>query len=86
MANIKRSVLGSLLGGVLHIEPYPKGFEVFGHDKMGRKVVLARRTELEPSILDGAQAAQCLADFAGKSVTLQIQSERTEEFLPKIPE
>lgn len=83
MANVKRSTLGCLLEMVLHIEPYAKGFEVFGHDKIGRKVVLARRTALEPILLEGAQAAQCLADFSGKPVTLQVQSESTEEFLPK---
>lgn len=83
MAKIKRGVLGTLVEMIIHIGPYPKGFEVFGHDKLGRKVVLARRTELEPILLEGAQAAQCLADFARKPVTLQVQSERTEEFFPK---
>lgn len=83
MAKVKRSILGTLVGLTIHIEPYPKGFEVFGYDKLGRKVVIARRAELEPLIQDGAEVAQCLADFAGKPVTLQVQSEKKEEFLPK---
>lgn len=83
MAKVKRSILGTLVGTTIHIEPYQKGFEVFGYDKLGRKVVLVRRTELEPLLQDGADVAQCLADFAKKPVTLQVQSERTQEFLPK---
>lgn len=83
MAKVKRSILGSIAEMVIHIEPYAKGFEAYGYDKLGRKVWLARRTELEPLILDGAQAAQCLADFAGKPVTLQVQQEKKEEFFPK---
>lgn len=83
MANMKRSVLGTIVEMIIQIEPTKKGFEAFGHDKLGRKVVLARRTELEPMIADASQAAQCLADFAGKPVTLQVLSERTEMFPPK---
>lgn len=83
MAKVKRSILGTLVEMVVHVEPYQKGFQVFGYDKLGRKVVLARRTELEPLIQDGAEVAQCLADFAKKPVTLQVQSDRSEEFLPK---
>jgi len=83
VAKVKRSVLGIIAEMIIHIESSPKGFEVYSYDKLGRKVVLARRTELEPIIPDGARAAQCLADFSGKPVTLQVQSERTEEFFPK---
>lgn len=83
MAKIKRSILGTIVEMVIYIDPYPKGFQAYGYDRMGRKVVLARRVELEPLIADGAEAAQCLADFARKPVTLQVQQEKTEEFLPK---
>ncbi|QWV92385.1 hypothetical protein KP004_14370 [Geomonas oryzisoli] len=82
MANIKRSILGNVAEMVIDIDAYPKGFEVFGHDKLGRKVVFARRSTLEPIILDGARVAQSLADFAKKPVTLRVQSEKREEFFP----
>lgn len=83
MANIKRSILGNVAEMVIHIETYPKGFEAFGFDKLGRKVIFARRTALEPIILDGARVAQGLADFARKPVALRVQSEKREDFLPK---
>ncbi|GFO66114.1 hypothetical protein M1B72_05525 [Geomonas paludis] len=82
MAKAKRSVLGSIADRVIHIESSPKGFEAFGHDKLGRKVVLARRTALDAMVLDGAEVAQCLADFTRKPVTLRLQSENREEFFP----
>ncbi|WP_224963119.1 hypothetical protein [Geomonas subterranea] len=83
MANVKRSILGTVAEMVIHIEPYPKGFEVYGHDKMGRKVVFARRAAFEPIVEDGARVAQCLADFAKKPVTLRVQSDATQEFFPE---
>lgn len=85
MAKVKRSILGTLVEMTIHIDPYPKGFEAYSYDRLGRKVVLARRTELEPLIQDGAEAAQCLADFAKKPVTLQVQEEKMEEFVPHTP-
>ncbi|MBU5614493.1 hypothetical protein [Geomonas azotofigens] len=83
MANVKRSILGNIADMVIDIDPYPKGFEVYGHDKLGRKVVFARRTLLDPIIEDGARVAQSLADFAKKTVTLRVHSEKREEFFPK---
>jgi hypothetical protein len=83
VAKVKRSILGSIAEMIIHIGPYPKGFEAYGYDKLGRKIVLARRTELEPVILNGAEVAQCLADFAKEAVTLKAPEGKTEEFLPK---
>lgn len=83
MANIKRSTLGTIAEMVLHLEACAKGFEVFGLDKLGRKVVLVRRTELEACVADATGASQVLANFRKKTVQLKIQSERVEEFPPE---
>jgi len=83
MAKIKRGILGSIAEMVLYLEPSAKSFEVYGIDKIGRKVVLVRRIELEPCLVDAADAAQLLANFRKKTVQLHIESERVEEFQPK---
>lgn len=83
MANLKRGTLGLIAEMVLHLDSNPKGFEVFGYDKIGRKVVLTRRKELEACLVDAATTAQALANFRQKTVQLHIQSERVEEFSPE---
>ena len=82
MAKLKRGTLGTIAEMVLYLNAGAKGFEVFGTDKVGRKVVLIRRKELEACAADAARVAQELADFRNKTVQLDIQSERVEEFHP----
>lgn len=82
MAKIRRGTLGLIAEMVLYLNASAKGFEVFGTDKEGRKVVLVRRKELEACMVDAASVAQELADFRKKTVQLDIQSERVEEFHP----
>jgi hypothetical protein len=83
MTRLKRSTLGLIAEMVLNLEASPKGFEVFGIDSVGRKVVLVRRKELAPCLEDAAGTAQALANFRKKTVQLNIQSERVEEFHPE---
>jgi len=83
MAKLKRSTLGIIAEMVLDLKACPNGFEVFGMDKVGRKVILVRRKELEPCIADAARVAQALANFRKKTVQLDVQSERVEEFHPE---
>jgi len=82
LAKLKRGTLGTIAEMVLYLNASAKGFEVFGTDKVGRKVVLVRRKELEACVADAARVAQELADFRKKTVQLDIQSERVEEFHP----
>ncbi|HEY6873646.1 MAG TPA: hypothetical protein VI298_13070 [Geobacteraceae bacterium] len=83
MAKFKRSTLGLIAEMVLHLKACANGFEVFGMDRVGRKVVLVRRKDPEACLVDAASAAQALADFRNKTVQLDIQSERIEEFYPE---
>lgn len=83
MANVKRSVLGSIVEMVLYLQPSAKGFEVFGVDRVGRKVILARHTDREACIADAASAAQVLANFRKKPVRLEVETEGTQEFCPE---
>lgn len=83
MTRLKRSTLGLIAEMVLHLEASAKGFQVFGIDSVGRKVVLVRRKELTPCVADAASTAQALANFRKKTVQLDIQSERVEEFFPE---
>lgn len=83
MATIKRSTLGNIAEMVLYLNACANGFEVFGMDKVGRKVVLVRRKEVEACLADAASMAQGLANFRKKTVQLDIQSERVEEFHPE---
>lgn len=83
MAKIKRSTLGVIAEMVLYLKAGARGFEVYGVDKVGRKVVLIRRKELEPCVADAASAAQALANFRKKTAQLDIQSGRVEEFNPE---
>ena len=82
MGKLKRGTLGTIAEMVLYLNASAKGFEVFGTDKVGRKVVLIRRKELEACVADAVRVAQELADFRNKTVQLDIQSERVEEFHP----
>ncbi|HBG05474.1 MAG: hypothetical protein A2075_20970 [Geobacteraceae bacterium GWC2_58_44] len=82
MANFKRSTLGLIHEMVLCLTTSTKGFEVFGMDRVGRKVVLVRRKKLEACMADAALMAQALANFRKKTVRLDIQSERVDEFHP----
>ncbi len=83
MAKLKRSTLGIIAEMVLYLKTCTNGFEVFGMDKVGRKVVLVRRKELEACVADAASVAQVLANFRKKTVQLDIQSERVAEFYPE---
>jgi hypothetical protein len=83
MAKIKRSTLGTIAEMFLYLNACAKGFEMFGMDKVGRKVVLVRRKELEDCLADATSVAQDLANFRKKTVRLDIQSERVEEFYPE---
>ena len=82
MAKVRRGILGSIAEMVLYLEASPKGFAVYGFDKLGRKVVLVRRKELEPCLPDAADVAQLLSNFRKKTVQLHIGSDRVEEFQP----
>ena len=83
MAKFRRSTLGHIVEMVLYLKTYANGYEVFGMDKEGRKVVLVRRKELEACVADAANGAQVLANFRKKTVQLDILSERVEEFYPE---
>jgi len=79
----KRSTLGIIVEMVLYLKPYANGYEVFGMDKEGRKVIIVRRKDLELCMADAANGAQFLANFKKKTVQLNILSERVEEFYPE---
>jgi hypothetical protein len=83
MAQLKRSTLGVVAEMVLFLRDCRHGFEVFGMDKVGRKVILVCRKELENCLVDAADVAQALANFRKKTVKLDIQSERVEEYHPE---
>ena len=83
MAKVKRSVLGCIAEMVLFVKASPKGFEIFGLDKLGRKVVFSRRTELDKCVADAADTAQQLANFRKKVVRLEVESEEPRDFLPE---
>ena len=83
MAKLKRSTLGLIAEMVLYLKAAPRGFEVFGMDNAGRRVVLNRRKKFEDCVADAASSAQALANFRKKTVQLDIQSERVEEFNPE---
>ena len=79
----ERSTLGVIADMVLYLKVCKNGFEVFGTDKVGRKVVLVRRKELVSCVEDAAEVAQDLANFRKKNGAVRYTVRTGGGILPR---